>query len=347
MSSVELERSFASDWHQVRPPPDFDEASIPLIAVEAVSTCPVCGENDFGACAVAFDYELLTCRNSWRFVRCGGCGHVWLNPRPGRATLPVIYPPSYYAYNYEEQINSIATWGKSVLDRFKLRSILRHLGRAPSSYLDVGCGNGRFLWAMETEGISPSRIHGIELDHKATVAVAGRGFRIHTCPVEDCEDIEDGSLDLVTMFYVIEHVAEPGAVVRKIRRWLVPGGILAVETPNWDSLDARLFESGFWGGYHVPRHWNLFIPSTLERMLSASGLELVATLYQTGHAFWMYSFHHKLKYGRRPRRRLAGWFDPFASLPFLALFTAFDKVRAGLGFRTSSMLMLAKKSSTA
>jgi 2-polyprenyl-3-methyl-5-hydroxy-6-metoxy-1,4-benzoquinol methylase len=323
------------------PPPGFEDESIPLIDTEAVDACPVCGSTRFDRSALAYDYEMRTCRNQWQVVSCRECEHAWLNPRPARHTLHVIYPPSYYAYNYEERINPLATWGKARLDALKLRSILRHLPRTPRSYLDVGCGDGRFLKAMEARGVAPSAIHGIELSPAASLA--GRGYRIHVGPVEECENVAEASLDLVTMFHVLEHVASPADVVAKIRRWLSPGGVLAVETPNSDSLDARMFKSGFWGGYHVPRHWNMFVPSTLARLLRSAGLEPIGISYQTGHAFWMYSVHHSLRYGRRPRPLLARWFDPFSSLPVLVLFTAFDKLRAALGSRTSAMLVVARR----
>jgi len=41
--------------------------------------------------------------------------------------------------------------------------------------------------------------------------------------------------------------------------------------------------------------------------------------------------------------RLAKLFDPIGSLAFLAGFTLWDKLRALLGFRTSALLMLARK----
>jgi hypothetical protein len=57
----------------------------------------------------------------------------------------------------------------------------------------------------------------------------------------------------------------------------------------------------------------------------------------------MYSFHHRLRYAARPWRRTARLFDPLKGLPFLAAFTALDKLRASVGFQTSAMLLLARK----
>jgi hypothetical protein len=130
-------------------PAEFDNAAIPEIATTEVPNCPLCGASHFHAFAQGYDYELQTSRNLWRFVQCDACTHVWLNPRPAISTLGTIYPATYYAYNYATKINPIAVKAKELLDVAKMKAILAHLKRAPRSFLDVGCGDGRFLKVME------------------------------------------------------------------------------------------------------------------------------------------------------------------------------------------------------
>src|SRR5262249_15670648 len=154
---------------------------------EDVPLCPVCGSERYQSYAVGFDYELQTCRNPWRFVRCHACGHVWLNPRPALSTLSTIYPPTYYAYNYQQQINSIAVRGKPLLDRLKMGGILRHLPTAPRSFLDIGCGDGRFLRVMEKHGVARANNYGLELDEKIVRGLVAEGFQALCQRVEACD----------------------------------------------------------------------------------------------------------------------------------------------------------------
>lgn len=315
----------------------------PLVAVEEVGTCEICASARHAPFASGYDYELETCKNLWWFVRCEECGHVWLHPRPAVNALKIIYPSTYYAYGYDEQIGAIARWGKSALDRRKLAGILGQLARQTASYLDVGCGNGRFLRIMAGRGIPPRSIYGLELDEKVVEKLRAEGFQVFSERAESCESIPTGSIDLITMFHVIEHVDAPARVIERLASWLSPGGVLALETPNIDSWDARLFQTHYWGGYHIPRHWHLFAPQTLTRLLERAGLEVITVRYQTGHSFWMYSLHHRLKYGVHQRPSLARWFDPFTNLVPLLAATGFDIVRSRLGFKTSAMLVLARK----
>jgi 2-polyprenyl-3-methyl-5-hydroxy-6-metoxy-1,4-benzoquinol methylase len=315
-----------------------------LIETHEVPACPVCGERERAPYATGHDYESQTCENTWRMVECRTCRHVWLDPRPAESELGVIYPPDYYAYRYESAVHPIALRAKAWLDERKLSGIVRAMPRAPQTFVDVGCGDGRYLRAMAKRGVPMSSCCGIELDEGVVAGLRGEGFAALNARVEDIDALPVGEADLLTMFHVIEHVDDPGAVVANIARWLSPDGLFALETPNVESLDARLFRDRFWGGYHFPRHWNLFRPSTIERLLADHGLEVVDVRYQTGHSFWMWSMHHRLRYGRRPRPRLAGAFYPFSGfLPLLVGFTGFDRVRAALGARTSAMLVLARR----
>jgi SAM-dependent methyltransferase len=269
---------------------------------------------------------------------------VWLNPRPAVAELPVIYPPTYYAYNYS-RINPLARKAKELLDRRKMRCIVHYCESLPRTYLDVGCGDGRYLKTLERMGIPRAGLFGLELDSRVVARLRSDGYPGVFCErAEGSYSIADGSIDLATMFHVIEHVDNPGAVISRIRRWLSPQGILALETPNLDSLDARMFKRAYWGGYHIPRHWNLFTPATMSRLLESNGFDVSALLFQTGHSFWMYSLHHIVRYSGKARPRLGQWFDPTRSIFGIAAFTSFDLLRGSLGSKTSAMLVICRKS---
>jgi hypothetical protein len=88
----------------------------------------------------------------------------------------------------------------------------------------------------------------------------------------------------------------------------------------------------------------LFDPVSIRTALESAGLEIVSIRYQTGHSFWLYSFHHALRYNTRlPMPRLARLFDPLRSKLMLVLFTALDILRRCVGMKTSAMLILARR----
>jgi len=242
-----------------------------------------------------------------------------------------------------ETLSPLVLSAKAFLDRIKFSRIMRQLGHKPTAFLDVGCGDGRYLHQFADAGISKGRIYGIELMSPSIGKLRAAGFQVFAQRVEECDAIPTDSIDLITMFHVIEHVENPVNVLKRLASWLSPNGILALETPNTESIDRRMF-CRWWGGYHIPRHWTLFNQKSMTRFLHESGLQLLDIRFQTGHSFWMYSLHHLLKYNRvMPLPRLAGFFDPMRSRVALSMFTAIDLVRSMFGAKTSAMLVLAKK----
>jgi GT2 family glycosyltransferase/SAM-dependent methyltransferase len=99
--------------------------------------------------------------------------------------------------------------------------------------LDVGCGEG-YGSAMLAEVAADVR--AIDIDEttvrhaRFNYASASVGFAIDDA--NTLSTVEDGSVDLVVAFEVIEHVEDPARVLDACRRVLRPGGVLVVSTPN-------------------------------------------------------------------------------------------------------------------
>jgi SAM-dependent methyltransferase len=320
--------------------------SAPLVGTVPSGSCTVCGLLERANYATGRDFELETCANRWVFMKCSGCGHIMLDPRPDEAALPIIYPSHYYSYDLEKSVSRLALRAKELLDRRKFRKILRFLGHNPTRYFDIGCGDGRYLKLLEGwMQIPKDHLHGLELDERVVRGLQQDGYGVEAQRLESSQAIRDQKFDLVTLFHVIEHLADPGESIRQISDSLLPGGVLVLETPCLDSIDARWFKRTFWGGYHIPRHWHLFSTQTLSTLVENSGLQVVAVRYTTGHSFWMYSFHHLFKFGLGGQLRwLAPTFNPLRSLLPLAVFTCIDTLRSALGFKTSAVLLIARKS---
>jgi SAM-dependent methyltransferase len=241
-------------------------------------------------------------------------------------------------------VHPLARLAKGWLDRRKARG---WLGGAPSPalrFLDVGCGDGRYLKMLHEWGVPQSQIWGTEIDGGVVDRLSSEGFQARRGGLEDAEGLPAGGFDLIVMLQVLEHVGDPAAAVRRAYELLAPGGAFVVETPNTDSLDCRLFREKYWGGWHIPRHWNLFDPHTLGRLLGEAGFRVERVRYLPAQTFWLYSFQHVVKY-KWGMRGVAAWLNPLRNVPLLVLATGFDVARAALGFKTSNMQVLARKPS--
>jgi 2-polyprenyl-3-methyl-5-hydroxy-6-metoxy-1,4-benzoquinol methylase len=305
--------------------------------------CGVCGGDQWREYAKGKDYEYNTSDDVFQIVECQLCGNLYLNPRPTKSELSTIYPPNYYAYNYDVAIHPIAIRAKNWLDKVKVKQWLQHLSTPTPRFLDVGCGNGRYLKMLHQLGVPRDYLYGVEMNDRQIEQLKADGFHGYYGRIEDVEDqLPAASFDLIVLLQVLEHVENPRQMMTSLAKLLAPGGILIVETPNTKSWDVKLFRRGYWGGYHIPRHWNLLSAATLKRLANEQGLDVKTFNFLPAHSFWIFSFHHWIS-DRWKNKTLANWFNPYQNLILLTIFTGFDLVRARLGFSTSNIQMVALK----
>ncbi|HRH45113.1 MAG TPA: methyltransferase domain-containing protein, partial [Pyrinomonadaceae bacterium] len=143
---------------------------------------------------------------------------------------------------------------------------------------------------------------------------------------------------LALLIQTVEHVASPPELLANVRKILRPGGRVVIVTDNTDSLDFKLFKRRHWGGYHFPRHWNLFNPLTLKKLADKTGFEVERLTTQVSPVNWVYSVRNSLSDRRAPR-----WLVEQFSLKSpvsLGIFTIFDTLNnlAGRGALLNAVL---------
>jgi 2-polyprenyl-3-methyl-5-hydroxy-6-metoxy-1,4-benzoquinol methylase len=141
------------------------------------------------------------------------------------------------------------------------------------SVLDVGCSTGAFLyqlgqrWSQDYQGL------GIEVSGAAIDYARERGVKVISDSLLT-HDFGSTRFDVVTFWAVLEHLAEPGAFVRRAFELLRPGGHCVVLVPNARSLAMRWLGAKY--RYVLPQHVNYFEAPTLERLLVSAGFQSVA-----------------------------------------------------------------------
>jgi 2-polyprenyl-3-methyl-5-hydroxy-6-metoxy-1,4-benzoquinol methylase len=300
-----------------------DQDPIKLVPVR----CCVCDSDDATRIATGYDFEYLSCPDTFSISECRVCGNVYLDPRPDVSEFERIYPPNYHSLEFSEENYSIV---HSVRSRLEARRILRYCRGLPADarILDVGCGDGFHLGLLRRYGPPDWTVEGIDLDSRAVALAAGRGLTIHEGTVESLAGVT-APYDLVYTIQTIEHVARPDEMLAAIAAILKPGGRVVIVTDNTGSLDFGLFKKRHWGGYHFPRHWNLFNRHSLSRLAAKAGLEVSEVKTIVSPVNWVYSFHNALV-DRHAPRWLVDQFTLKSPLS-LGVFTLVDVVLASLG----------------
>jgi SAM-dependent methyltransferase len=79
-----------------------------------------------------------------------------------------------------------------------------------------------------------------------------------------------GGFDVVTMIELIEHVAAPEVFLQSAARWLRPGGVLYLTTPNANSINRHVLGLT-WSIISPPEHVTIWSARGMRRALVRAG----------------------------------------------------------------------------
>jgi SAM-dependent methyltransferase len=224
--------------------------------------CPLCSGN---ACPP------VAREAGWQYYRCRRCGLVFLHPQPSE-----LFLTQHYQDYLPTEAPAVASWRRLMWPvMMRSAALIEERFSLPGRLLDVGCGYGFFLELMARRGW---RVEGIE------IASTGRNYARDTLGLEVSAqplprtDWPAARFDVITLFYVIEHLADPWAVLSEVRRLLRPGGLLLLRWPHTTPL-VRLLKP--WAGslklYQAPSHLFDFSPRTIARLLTDLGFREIQT----------------------------------------------------------------------
>ncbi len=232
-------------------------------------TCPACGASSatelYGGIR---DWEFGT-PGVFAYVRCDGCGLVWLDPFPGLDVLAAAYPDDYVAFGATERRGLLyATMDRvrNALTQLSLGGVARG-----ARVLDVGCGGGALLTRLRELGAR--EVHGVDFSARAAEICCDKGIEVFAGTFPEYTPTE-ADFDAIFMVNYIEHVLDPTEELNKAFELLRPGGTLLGELPNFGSIDRVMF-GRFWGGNHCPRHTYQYDPQTLRACLARAGFEAI------------------------------------------------------------------------
>lgn len=185
-------------------------------------------------------------------VRCPACGLGHTTPEP--EDLSGYYGPAYYGGRHSFTARYCTA---------RRGRILRDSTRRPGKILDIGCGDGSFLSAVEREGWS---VTGTEMGGAAELSK-----KIGIDVRDSLEEARDrGPFDAITMWHTLEHFRDPKAIVAAVRGLLAEDGVFIVAVPDAAGLQATVFKEK-WFHLDVPRHLYHFTRGSLDGLLQSSG----------------------------------------------------------------------------
>jgi SAM-dependent methyltransferase len=155
-------------------------------------------------------------------------------------------------------------WRSSIVYDQQLRRLRRAGVERHHRILDYGCGEGAFLRHLQRRGFQRAF-----------------GYDRYSSSHADKSLLEQ-SYDCVVAQDVLEHVADPRALMSELAELAMPTGVIAIGTPNAEAIDLQKPER-YLHTLHQPYHRHILSARALLAIGAGQGLEL-ERLYDTQYA---------------------------------------------------------------
>lgn len=193
-------------------------------------------------------------------LRCEDCGFAFGQPFVGG-------DEEFYGILHEQKNYPAWRWDYDVAIREAVEKF--DGGRV----LDIGAGVGMFLLRM---GSSWER-YAVEGSETTRCELEASGIKVFR-DLSEAAQSNAGTFQVVTLFQVLEHIAEFALVLKLCRQLLAPRGRLVVTVPDGEAM---IRQERVTGCHDMPpNHINKWTPDSLGRVLTRSGFECGQPIYE-------------------------------------------------------------------
>lgn len=235
-------------------------------------------------CIVCFSInvnELFKTRE-FIYLKCTKCDLVFLKKMPSRSYYKRLYSyedslseeisklnPILYIYSKIPLLAGLRIYWSDYVNKMRAKSIV--VNKEKGKILDVGCGSGNFLKKMEMYGW---KVWGIEVGEKLVKIARTKltGAKVYKGLLEETK-LGKERFDVVTLWHVFEHMADPKAVIKKTSAILKKKGLLVIEVPHSKALNLSIFRR-YWTLLLEPQHLHFWSRDSLKVLLKEFDLNL-------------------------------------------------------------------------
>ena len=217
---------------------------------------------------------------------------LYTHPQPVGDKLAAYYESDDYISHTDNKrslFEKAYQFVKNIALKKKL-NLINQLQPSKGILLDIGAGTGDFLNITNHDGWKSI---GVEPSEKANAMAKKKGVSI----IENTQSLEDHSVDMITMWHVLEHVPDLESQIKELKRLLKPSGTIIIAVPNFHSYDA-LHYGPFWAAYDVPRHLWHFSKKSIKLLFEKENLHLQKVLPMIFDAFYVALLSERYKTGK-------------------------------------------------
>ena len=252
-------------------------------------SCRICQANDANQSLRA--KNVFGGRDEQNFWACNLCKAIYLYPKLTPDEEKLFYLKEFEKF-MSKRVGDHRDWSNAELhkitnqDQVKRRMpFLQDYLKPQMDLLEVGCSSGFMMDAFREMDIN---CFGVEPSGEFGEYLVSNGYTIF----ENLSEIQDKKFDLITHFFVFEHIANPFDFLEQNLRLLKDGGVIISEIPCANDpltsiYDIEAFENFYWS---IAHHY-YYTPESLSYVLDKVGCKYKLVPEQrydiSNHMTWM------------------------------------------------------------
>jgi SAM-dependent methyltransferase len=224
-----------------------------------VSNCYNCGSEK------QFFYSK---ENGFSLVKCGKCGLLYIEERPSDEEISQAHKQGRHAGLKEIDVTGRFNSSKIILYLEVLENIFRgELGNI-KTWLDVGCGHGEFVEAIQAYSDGKVIVKGTEPNIYKRESARKRGLKIDYFDIESHRE----KYDVISLLNVYSHLPDPPAFLCSLKELLNPRGEIIIETGDTADFSSKEHPRPL----YLPDHLSFASENIVVEILQHLGFEILA-----------------------------------------------------------------------
>lgn len=219
--------------------------------------------------------------NGFTLVKCRQCGLLYVTPRPDDSEIEE--DTRLGVHQGERPLDMTGTFTK-----YKYKCYMRRLPDIyPSrlqdrerTWLDVGCGYGEFIMALQDFSNDHVKAKGLEPMPKKVAAARQKGLDVASFDLHFLKE----RYDSISLLNVYSHLPNPEEFLLVLRTCLTPRGELLIETGD----TARLSPQEHYRPFYLPSHLSFASEEIVVGILRRCGFDVISVnKYQPFTMSWV------------------------------------------------------------
>ncbi len=205
--------------------------------------------------------------NGFSLVKCNGCGLLYLQERPDDNEISQAHKQGKHTGQKELEVTGVFNSKKIAIYLAVLEDMFKGELGNKGDWLDVGCGHGEFLAAVQQYSQGKLSLRGTEPNRYKQKSAQERGLNVGYFDLESHEH----TYDCISLLNVYSHLPNPPAFLKSLKNLLNPGGEIVIQTGD----TAHFSADEHYRPFDLPDHLSFASEKIVTGILKRLGFEIL------------------------------------------------------------------------